>query len=255
MENAFTDFPDYRYLYLTGKHIRLLDEVVAKIENKAGLIVIEGDSGSGKTILARKLELMLQKIRFHDPLLLYIRFPLDENAFWKTIAHHLGIKVMERTSNNKNNIFLFLQNNIQELTLDVIIDIEKESDFLLYDMVKKFNDLQYMGERIVELIMFSTPSKKLDNFCARYRSCHRYTIDSLTIEEMKKMIEFRLFVSGLPLKFSEGTMEYLYNMSGGNPRKVVNLCDLGLKYLNTTGKLFVDISDIKWIGKVAGINL
>jgi type II secretory pathway predicted ATPase ExeA len=98
------------------------------------------------------------------------------------------------------------------------------------------------------MVVFGTP-KMFDLHCSPVT---KQVIKRMNNDDINKMIEFRLQVSGSPQLFSKTAMERIYNLSGGNPRKVVNWCRVILDSIIERGKSFVDASDVDEIVQIRG---
>src|SRR5438270_8509354 len=93
--NPFEITPDPRFFYGTCRHNEALASLCHGIERRKGFIVVSGEVGTGKTLLARCLfhTLKLQKISFS-----YVFNPLlSVLEFLHYSANDMGIQAAGRT--------------------------------------------------------------------------------------------------------------------------------------------------------------
>ena len=247
-EHPFSPTADYRYLYLSEERSSLLEKVIELAVKRSKAIEIVGESGLGKSTLSKRLEFRLSVLPNHYPLYIKGVTSLKKNDFWKNLSKHCGLPVLQRS--DYTNIFQFLKQNSQKFRLDLIIDDADELNFQLTEDIQKIDLEGHLGQRLVQIILFV----KTNSAFSRESQPQKFVIHPLSIEDVRKMIEFRLFVSGVPKIFSEKAIERIYQLSGGNPREVVNWCRAGLDSVRTRGKLFVDASDIDEIEQVLGLS-
>ena len=243
-EKPFEIIPDYRYLYLPTNRIIALDKIMELMESRAKNIVITGESGSGKTTLARRIEFKLNLCHNHYPLFIDVNNNLHSVEFWKMLVKHFNLRISEKPEKNQKTILDFLEQNSGIVNLDLIIDNTELTNYDLETTLIELDDFRYNGIRLFHEILFMTiqedPTKSNNSY-------PKFRLERFDFSETRKMIEYRLFISGSPQLFSEKAIERIFEFTQGNPREVVNLCRESLDYLSRNGYTFIDEIDIEKI--------
>src|SRR5919202_988639 len=95
-EEPFSTVPSPRYLFLTNVHATALEKTLYVVGAKKGLAAVFGDTGTGKSSLARLLHQKFLDQGFVSVLLTNPSYPTP-NALLRTIAQEFGTP---RTANS-----------------------------------------------------------------------------------------------------------------------------------------------------------
>src|ERR671924_1431803 len=88
-EEPFSTVPSPRYFFLTSVHATALEKTVYVVGAKKGLAAVFGDTGTGKSSLARLLHQKFLDSGFDSVLLTNPNYP-TANSLLRTIAQEFG---------------------------------------------------------------------------------------------------------------------------------------------------------------------
>src|SRR5436309_15886436 len=89
-EEPFSTVPSPRYFFLTSVHATALEKTAYVVEAKKGLAAVFGDTGTGKSSLARLLHQRFLDKGFLSALITHPSYP-TANSFLRTLAQSLGV--------------------------------------------------------------------------------------------------------------------------------------------------------------------
>src|SRR6266851_1931924 len=107
-EEPFSTVPSPRYFFLTSVHSTALEKTAYVVGAKKGLSVVFGDTGTGKSSLARLLHQKFLDAGFLSTLLINPNYPTP-NSLLRTIAQELGT---QRTSKSFKGTLDLLKEHI-----------------------------------------------------------------------------------------------------------------------------------------------
>ncbi len=247
-EKPFEINPDYRFQYLPTKQFNILFKIMKIIESKdVSTFIIWGESGSGKTSLARRIEFKLSLCRHHYPLIINIERNLDNGKFWKMLIKYFNLEISEKLENNKKTLLDFLNANTETVNFDLIID---DAELLNREVRKSLIDLdswENNGKRLLQIMLFMTTKEDPKNIGYPLPN---FRLEPFDFYETRKMIEYRLFICGSPQLFTERAIERIFEVTKGSPRRVLYWCRECLEYISQTGKPFIDEIEIEKIQQV-----
>src|SRR6266851_2103362 len=113
-EEAFSTVPSPRYFFLTSVHSTALEKTAYVVSAKKGLSVVFGDTGTGKSSLARLLHQKFLDAGFLSTLLINPNYP-TANSLLRTIAQELGT---QRTSKSFKGMLDILKEYLYLEALD-----------------------------------------------------------------------------------------------------------------------------------------
>jgi len=235
--NPFEITPDPRFFYGTARHNEALASLYYGIERRKGFLVVTGEVGTGKTLLARCLFQILrhQKVSFayvFNPLLP----PLE---FLQYAANDLGIPSIKKSKGellaelNRYLISRYHQNS----TAVLIVDEAHLLSWELLEEIRLLTNLETAEQKLLQIVLIGQQEldQKLESKDLRQlkqRIALRSRLDPLSLEETRKYVSVRLFLAGAKERhqgiFSDAALELVHRYSSGVPRLVNTLCEAGL---------------------------
>ena len=236
-EEPFATVPSPRYFFLSPTHSTALEKTSFVVGARKGLTTVFGDTGMGKSSLARLLHEKFEHSGFLPALITNPNYPTPM-ALLRTIMQEFGIKHTHRSYKGMIDIFKdflafhALQNN---KTVVLIIDEAQSLTPQLLDVLRQLLNYETNEIKLLQLVLFAqdelrdTLSRpKLRNF--RSRVVLASTLEPLTLEETREMVAFRWSVASGKTKhpFSDEAVKVIFEESAGMPREACILADNAL---------------------------
>jgi len=211
LENPFEDFTDGRYFVPTPQVARVYQEVRQRwLEEKTGLVLIDGEAGSGKSSFAR----FLAGGRLPSPLALAIA-PRTANRLLKLINDGLGLPRVKEEKARRERLHAFLEKQYA----GIVIDMAQAR--LLPSTAQLIADLaQHTTVVLTGYAVFSHPWENRGITAATRYLLTPWDYDTLVfvIEEITRRAG-RVMGS----LFTAEALERLYMLAQGNPRETLKI--------------------------------
>lgn len=236
-EEPFSTVPSPRYFFLTSVHSIALEKTAYVVGAKKGLAVVFGDTGTGKSSLARLLHQKFLDNDFISTLITNPNYPTP-NSFLRTIAQEFDTQKTDKSFKGMLDIlkdYLFTKAIDEGKTVVLIIDEAQTLKPPLIELLRQLANYETNDMKLVQLVLFAqeelrnTLSKpKLHNF--RSRIVMASTLERLSLAELQAMIKFRWEVAsgGAPHPFTDAATEAIFDHSQGMPREANILADNAL---------------------------
>lgn len=234
-EKPFSLLPDPEFLYLGETHSTALTMLETGLMNLAGITVITGEIGCGKTTLIRYL---LSKMEQDTTvgLISNTHRSFGELMPWVLLAYGLEYRNKEKAERYEAFVNFLIQEYAQGRRTVLIID---EAQNLASDMLEELRTLSNINadkDQVLQLILVGQPeirdilrSANLEQFVQRIAV--DYHLEALGSEETCDYIQHRLRVAGGdPSLFDAAACDVVYHHSRGIPRLINLLCDTALIY-------------------------
>lgn len=231
-EEPFSTVPSPRYFFLTSVHF-----TAYVIGAKKGLSVVFGDTGTGKSSLARLLHQKFIDAGFLSSLLINPNYP-TQNSLLRTIAQELGTPHMSRSFKGMLDNFkeyLWSQAAVEGKTVVLIIDEAQTLRPLLIELLRQLINFETNDMKLLQLVLFAQEElrdtlqlPRLRNF--RSRIVMASTLDPLSLPELQAMIKFRWEVAsgGAQHPFTDEAIRVVFEHAEGRPREANILADNSL---------------------------
>ena len=249
-KEPFSTSPDPDFLYLAKDHDTILINALIELRLKRGLSVILGDVGTGKTSLSRKL---IQELKTREDFIFHIVLDPyfdDEAVFLDYLVRNLsiGFDSPQGAVSPKECLekFLFQKGVIEDKTIVLIVDEAQKLNASSLETLRVLLNYETNEYKLLQLVLLGQlelHSRIMDipNFFDRIS--FKYTLNPLSKEETKEMIEFRIRKAGYKSNmhlFLDEAIDEIYHYTKGYPRKITTLCHRVLKELILKNRFVVD---------------
>lgn len=263
-DKPFNLIPDPDYLYLSSKHkigLSLLE--YGLMETAAGLTVISGEVGAGKTTLIRKL---MRRID-HDQLTVGIinnTSRLDKELL-KWVA-----SVFRLSHENKDNVTIFRE--FQEYLIAeyakgrrtvLIVDEAQNLGGEALEELRMLTNINADRDQLLQIVLVGQPElleilRRPEYFQIAQRVSVEHHLAPLDADEVREYIRYRMEVAGASSEiFEEDAVKAIYYFTGGVPRLVNTLCDYALVHAYAVDQNTIDLTiaiEVMKGRKIGGIN-
>lgn len=254
-KEPFSTSPDPEFFYLTREHDMALTNILIELRLKRGLTVIFGDIGTGKTTLSRKL---VQELRSRGDMIFHMILNPSfesEEQFLTSLVRNFNVDYSPQSAPTMTAILdlrdamekFLIQKSVEERqTIILIIDEAQKLNLTTLEVLRVLLNFETNEYKLIQLVLLGQLELypkivNMPNFLDRIS--FKYTLNPLSPQETKEMINFRIhtagYNSGMDL-FSNEAISAIYNYSRGYPRAVTMLCHRLLKELVIQNKRIVD---------------
>ena len=234
-ENPFRTTSDPRYLLLTNQTRQALDGILAGVQARAGLLVLTGEVGAGKTVLLNSL---LDALRHRGiPRAFIFNSHLDTDDLFEMALADFGAP-RDPAVNTKPVMRLqrWLLDSYRENSNAVLIVDEAQGLKLeVLEAIRMLLNMEPAGEKLLQVILsgqpeFDTKINLPELRQLRQRVAGRYRLGALSLEETFLYIEHRLRVAGCTSEcpFEAESLAAIHYYARGTPRVINALCEQAL---------------------------
>ncbi len=234
-EKPFTLLPDPGFLYLGERHQEALSLLEYGLMYRAGIILITGRIGCGKTTLIRHL------IQNQDVDIIVGNITNTHDSFgdlmkWVMLSLNLEYKGKDNVELYQDLLeFLQLQNR-QNKRVALIIDEAQNMSADTLEELRMLSNINVDKEQILQIILVGQPELrdtllKPELLQLTQRISVDYFLDAMNPEETFEYIRHRLEVAdGDPDLFDLEAIKQVFINSQGVPRLINTICDTALVY-------------------------
>lgn len=236
-EEPFSTVPSPRYFFLTSTHSTALEKTAYVVGAHKGLAVVFGDTGAGKSSLARLLHQKFLDAGFLSSLLVNPSYPTP-NSLLRTIAQELGVGQPSRSFKGTLDLFkahVWTNAAVEGRTMVLIIDEAQTLRPPLLELLRQLVNYETNDAKLLQLVLFAQDElrdtlarPKLRNF--RSRIVMASTLEPLSLDELGAMVSFRWAVAsgGGQHPFTPDAIAAVFEHAGGSPREANILADNAL---------------------------
>lgn len=263
-DKPFNLVPDPDYLYLSSKHKKGLSLLeYGLMETAAGLTVITGEVGAGKTTLIRKLLRDLDYSELTVGVIDNTGTMQDELMSWVISAFYLPFEGKGGVTLFRDfQKFLIAEYAAGKHTVLIVDEAQNLSGGALEDL-RMLTNINADKDQLLQIILVGQP--QLLDLLSRpelvqiaQRVSVEYHLEPLGLVDVIRYIQHRLETAGGDKDtFDMDAIWAIYYFSGGVPRLVNTLCDYALVHAYAEGKHKVDLEtalSVKQGRKIGGIN-
>jgi general secretion pathway protein A len=236
-EEPFSTVPSPRFYYLSSQHGIALEKTAYAVGARKGISAVFGDTGTGKSSLARLLHDKFLSAGFISTLITNPSYP-TANSFLRTIAQEFGTGKTDKSFKGMLDIlkeFLFEQAITNGRTIVLTIDEAQTLKPPLIELLRQLANYETNEMKLLQLVLFAQEElrttlarPKLHNF--RSRIVMASTLEKLSPDELAAMLQFRWNVASgsADHPFEDGAIAAIYRYSDGMPREANILADNAL---------------------------
>lgn len=252
-EAPFTQHIDLRFLYVSAEHERVMQELLAAVRRRDGLVTLTGSAGTGKTLLSRAVVDRLDRRTLTsvvtDPVqtiegLLSIVLAnfgvISSGALWRAMEPGRREKLDAALHD-----FLHSLAPLEAVALLWIDDVERFPDEILQELVALVGG--HVKARRLQLVLSGGDSLeqvlgRLDLDAAVGGISTRLTLGPLTEQEIEPYVLRRLDVAGSShhVSFDDAVSPRVIRLTGGIPAAINALCDRALEFAYVEGVAEID---------------
>jgi general secretion pathway protein A len=224
---------DPRFMYISVDTRRALSKVSFMVESGQGASIIVGEVGTGKTTLATWFHSRYQ--RRPDFVAARVDEPPKRSGLLllRRIAAELGIRTRRATEDQLNEFraFLIKQSDKGIIPLVIIDEAHELSAEQFVELRRLLNFRDPGGRKAYQLVLLGRPEldinlRDVPDFNDRVAT--RSSLDPLTPEDTKSLIEYRLLAAGRDVKqpplFNDDAVLPIWRETRGYPRSICLLC-------------------------------
>ena len=247
-ELPFSISPDPRYLYLSHQHREALAHLMYGLQSEGCFVMLTGEVGTGKTTISR---CVLEQIPNNADIAFILNPKVTVEELLATVCDELGIGYPAENKSIKVFVDLINQHLLEAYARGrrTVIIIEEAQNLKpdVLEQVRLLTNLETNQHKLLQIIMIGQPElrdmlSRPDMEQLSQRITARYHLGSLTKEEVREYVDYRLKIAGGSGRiFPDAAIGRLHKFSRGIPRLINVICDRSLLGAYAQGKDTIDI--------------
>jgi type II secretory pathway predicted ATPase ExeA len=234
-EKPFSMTPDPAFLYLGPKHSTGLSMLRYGLSNRAGITVLTGDIGAGKTTLVRHL-LDEMEDDVAVGLISNTHESFGKLLQWIAVAFDLDVEAVNNALLYEQfSRYLIGQYAAGRRTV-LIVDEAQNLDYAMLEELRLLTNINADKDQVLQLVLVGQPELRaklrqpnLVQFVQRIAV--DYHLSPLTPDETHAYIDHRLVVAGGAAGlFEPVACRFIHYQCGGVPRLINSVCNTSLVY-------------------------
>jgi len=240
--------PDPSFLYLGEAHREGLATLVYAVNSGKGFVMLTGEVGTGKTTL---LHALLGQLDSTTNSAFIFNPRLDPIGFFRMLFEELGIGP---PCESKAEYLLALNHYlIEKLAANervlLIVDEAQNLSAEMLEEIRLLSNLETPTSKLIQIMLVGQPELQVlidqpELRQLRQRIALRHHLRPFEEDEVAEYVEDRLAKAGYTGRglFKKRALRELYEVTGGTPRLINNLCDgaLLLGYARQTSTIGAD---------------
>jgi general secretion pathway protein A len=253
LESAFSISPNPRFFYITPNAQAAILKTKYVIQHRQGLTTIIGDVGTGKTSLLRLLYNEYSDNPDYTTAFFVNPKQSTETAFLKAVCTEFEVPTRRSQLDTELELRNFLISEAMAgRTVILFIDEAQQLRGAMFEQIRQILNYESDDTKLLNIVMagqielrykLADPSKR----ALVSRIAATSNLDTLTLEDITELINFRCSVSQIENPFSSAAVEAIFQYSKGIPREAIKLCAMSVQYaklneLETIPREIVDIA-------------
>ena len=258
-EQPFAISTDPKFLFFSASHRRAYEELLNGLLRDESLLLLTGETGSGKTTLCRAVIASLDRgvsCVLHQP---YMTGP----EMLRLIVRDFGLVTREELRRGVlagadvaqllDVIETFLRTLVPLGSRAIVVLDEAQSlSPTLLDELRMLTAFEEQGKRLVQIVLCGQPVllntlKTEPMYALNERITRRVVLSPLSKDEVESYINHRLSVAGADstIAFQPDAVKLIADLSRGLPRRVNLLCDRVLQEGRIDGAMTISGNLVK----------
>ncbi len=258
-EQPFAISTDPKFMYFSASHRRAYEELLNGLLRDESLLLLTGETGSGKTTLCRAVISGLERnvsCILHQP---YMTGP----EMLRLIVRDFGLVTREELRRGVlagadvapllDVIETFLRTLVPiQARAIVVLDEAQSLSPTLLDEIRMLTAFEEQGRRLVQIVLCGQPMllntlKTEPMYALNERITRRVVLQPLSKDEIEEYINHRLSIAGAEgtITFQPDAVRLIGDLSRGLPRRVNLLCDRVLQEGRVDGAMEINGAMVK----------
>jgi general secretion pathway protein A len=263
-EQPFAISTDPKFLFLSAPHRRAYDELRTGLLRDESLLLLTGETGSGKTTLCRGVIGSLGDRTFssilHQPYMTgpeMLRLIIRDFGLVSREEMRRGVLVGADVPQLLDVLESFLRSLVSiDSRAIVVLDEAQSLSPTLLDEVRMLTAFERDGKRLIQIVMCGQPMllntlKTEPMYALNERITRRVALTPLGADEVASYISHRLAIAGAEdrVSFEPDAVRLIADLSRGLPRRVNVLCDRSLQEGRIHGAMSISAPLVKRAAK------
>jgi len=228
----FENLCEREFFFESEHHKEAYARISFLIESRKPLGLLTGPYGTGKTFVLKAIENDYSKKGYVFSYL--SNSAVDEIGILKLITHNF---VNFKLPNSKADILISLEKFIKDTHRDgkhciIIIDeAQNIEDEKVFEELRMLLNFEINSKPVITMIIAGQSelsTKILSNKQLFQRVFLSYELKPFNRDEVREYVIYRLKIAGNDSVFEEDCFDLLYELSGGIPRWINNICSMAL---------------------------
>lgn len=269
-EQPFSLTTDPRFLYLSAAHRQAFDDLLTGLRRREGLLLLTGDTGTGKTTLCRAV---IDSLGHRSFSALILNPYMSDAEVLRTILRDFELVTRDDIRKGAfahadvpqllDTLETFLRSLVPLNSYAVVIIDEAQSlSPKVLDQIRVLGSMELDGRRLLQIVLVGQPGlvETLRGDAMRAladRISRRISLGPLLERDVDAYIRHRLAVAGGKdaVEFDRDALARIVDLSDGLPRRINLLCDRALELGRIAGVTTITAPLISRAAKaIAGVR-